>query len=378
MALKNDGADPSSNKSGQEKATDSATNVFTNKADDNSSNLLPTNKTDDIADHEHRQFVDDTMRELMAEAQLQEQVLDVKEQTPLIKWQKERVENIKRENIKQVIANLANFDDNQFAMTALGEDFGPGDPRSEAFRIVHMSRVGRLMAEGKNDTDLVVPLLKESLLQSLKDWPDAREERRLKWLHSKHGTLMHEEPDNFHKVTAKAIVGTYVLAELQDFDSLALLVNSYKQTEKWIAEHKPYPVFQFPVPPNITLYAMHRLVANYPEDKLSPDAINARDEYIKWSDQNLPEPKIISRSAWHAEYDTSDPMVKITDPKGILHKEQQKIKLTLYPHMYKDRTRFQGYIEDKVDEKTQEWFDTMEPFLKAVVTTNPAPESDSK
>ena len=114
---------------------------------------------------------------------------------------------------------------------------------------------------------------------------------------------------------------------------------------------------------------MHQLVSKYPSENFTDAALQARDVYLKWADENLPAPRTVSRSAWHAEYDTSDPMVKITDPKGILHKAQKKIDLTLYPHMYKNETWFEGYNEDKVDEKTQEWFDTMEPFLNAVCDT---------
>ncbi len=315
------------------------------------------------------QNLDAITKELTAEAQFQEQVLDAKEQTPLIKWQKERVANIRREQIKQVIENLANFDDNSFATTARGDrGFTPGDPDCEAFRVVHLSRVARLVAEGKKQPEPVVSLLNEALAKALEDWPDVMKAQADKWLKSD-GSFTQDEPGEFDKLTTKAVVATYILAELQDYESLPILLQSYQKTEKWIAALKPYPVFQFPVPPNITLYAMHRLVYNYPEDKLTPDAINARDEYIKWSDQNLPEPKIVSRSAWNAEYDTSDPMVKITDPKGILHKAQPKINLLLYPNRFKDGPFFQGYIEDKVDEKTQEWFDAMGPFLKTVCDT---------
>jgi len=45
--------------------------------------------------------------------------------------------------------------------------------------------------------------------------------------------------------------------------------------------------------------------------------------------------------------------------------------LTVYPHRYKDGTWMKGQIEDRVDAKTQEWLDNIEPFVKAIT-----PQSD--
>lgn len=301
--------------------------------------------------------------------------METKPQVPIHPWHKERVENIGSETIEQVIENLANFDDNHFAQTADSGGYVPGEPKDEMMRIVHLSRVGRLVAEGRNDPDSVVPLLRENLVQSLEDWPEALEARQEKWLTE--GNFSLDGPEEYEKTSTRGLVTTYVLAELGDYESLPVLLHSYKKSEQWIAKYKPYPADQFFVPPTITLYSMHRLVDCYPADKLNPDAIDARDEYLKWADENLPEAKTVSRSTWYAEYDTSDPMVKVMDPECILHKVQRKINLTVYPHKYNNGTWFEGYIEVHVDEKTQEWFDTMEPFLKAVVSDKPMSESDS-
>ena len=300
LARNNDQAGPLVDQGGFRRPANSKAKAQNNNTADSNSNLPSMNITDRMGEHEHRQFVDDTMRELMAEALFQEEVIDVKARTPLIKWQKERVENIRREDIRQVIANLANFDDNQFAETADGGGYTPGEPKDEMFRLVHLSRVGRLMAEGQNDPDLVVPLLKESFLQSMKDWPEALKARQQKSL-SSGGSFSLEGPEDYDNASTRALVATYVLAELQDYESLPILLHSYKKSEKWIAEYVAFPTFQYLVPPTITLYAMHQLVSKYPSEGLSDATLRARDTYLKWSDENLPAPLNISRSAWHAE-----------------------------------------------------------------------------
>ena len=48
-------------------------------------------------------------------------------------------------------------------------------------------------------------------------------------------------------------ISSIVLAELQHFESLPMLVAGYDLQSEWIRKHKPYPCTQVPVPPAITL-----------------------------------------------------------------------------------------------------------------------------
>ena len=89
----------------------------------------------------------------------------------------EQVTNIHSESVAQAIDNLADFDDNQFAMTVSADGFTYGDPADEMLRIVHLVRVRRLLEEGHRSPRTLVPLLRETLQQAIANWPAARAAR---------------------------------------------------------------------------------------------------------------------------------------------------------------------------------------------------------
>ena len=161
------------------------------------------------------------------------------------------------------------------------------------------------------------------------------------------------------------MAATYVLAELKDFESLPLLVDSYKAQDEWIHKYRPYPCLQVPVPPTISLYAMHRLVSAYPPERMTPEARGLHEAYMNWANENLAPPIQFRGTAWDATHDASDPMIRVADPKGVLLRGQRNMELVAYPHEFADGERIEGTTEPNVKERGRIWFDHMERFVEA-------------
>jgi hypothetical protein len=308
--------------------------------------------------------------ELDAEASLQLQAAEMRTHLPQSPMQKERIENISGESISTMIENLANFDDDQFAITSI-HGFTYGEPSGEMRRITHLSRVRRLLETGRASADAVLTPLRSALENALPQWPAAREARVKKWKDNPNG-FTESEPDEYQKVSVRAMAATYLIAELQDHPSLPLLTRSCRIQLAWTLEYKPYPAIAVPVPPAMALYAMHRLILTYPKDGLDGKSQQALQVYLEWAENNIAPPNTATGTSWMASHDASDPMVLLGDPKKVLLKAQPKITYTRYPYRYKDGTPVQPPTEQDVGERGATWFKLMDAFVSSL--PKPTPE----
>lgn len=285
------------------------------------------------------------------------------ERVPIHPWHTERVENIRSETIEQVVENLANFDDMHFVYSSLNGGFCPGDMHCEVRVVVRFFRVRRLYEDGLRNPGRVIPLLKDAYRKAHEEWPQARAARLEYEKNNKAGW---SEPDGFNKVNTRAVASTYLLAELQDHDSLPLLVAGFKLQRKWTEEMEDFTLTEVPVPRPMTLYAIHRLVTTLPQGGLSTKALAARRAYMTWAEKNLPEPQIKKVTAWYADYDESDPYRRIVDPKGHVLAGQPAIRLARYPHQLLDGTVMRrGHLPEE-KKKEAEWAGLLLPFVEAV------------
>lgn len=184
-------------------------------------------------------------------------------------WHAERVENIANEELAQILENLANFDDMQFASTSSSRPYAPGDPVSESYLLPRLFRVRRLLELAESEPEAVASAMRSSLLSSLDNWPEAFREEIALWDNAEHLHLSKKEPTEHDKVRMRATVATYILAETRSYESLPLLLASYRSQDQWVAQipMEDYRLMsQCPVPPPITLYAIHRLVSTFPDD----------------------------------------------------------------------------------------------------------------
>ncbi len=288
-----------------------------------------------------------------------------KERLPVNDWHKERLGNMRAETIEQTIENLAHFDDAHFATTGMGRHFRTGHPEDEMLRVVHLFRVRRLLEIGRRAPDKVTPVLRTALRQALADWPQALAQMQKMWTGHPDG-FSTEGPTNYEKNQVKAIAATYLLAELGDFNSLPLILQSYRLHTKWIGEHKHYPCAQVAVPQAITLYAMHRLVSAHPLSRQSNEARGLRESYMQWSSKHIPPRRRFTGSAWNADYDESDPLGAVLDPEAAALQDQPTIQLVIYPTKFGDGEQMQDGHTQKVAERSKLWFQQLERFVEAV------------
>ena len=286
------------------------------------------------------------------------ELAEAKEELPVHPWHEERVNNIRVETIEQVIENLANFDDMLFATTVSGaRGYKAGRLPDEVSRVVHLFRVRRLWAEGKENPELVIRLLRAAYKQGLADFPQGciQLDLEVKEMESQGRSVTFNKPNLFGKSQTKAVVATYLLAELQDHDSLPLLLEGFTLQNKWVEQGDRIA----PVPPAMTLYAIHRLVCALPAEQMNLCARSAQKSYMKWAAKHLPLLKEIEGTAWNADYDESDVYRRIVDPEGRVLAGQPRVTLTEYPVEFADGTP----MDDP--EMTKEWAGLLLRFVEA-------------
>jgi len=298
--------------------------------------------------------------------------VEAKLRVPISRWHRDRVEAIRAESLAEMVANLANMDDNHLAMTTRGDrGYSWGDLVGELTRVVHLFRVRRLLTEGRRRPREVAGLLRPAYEEALAGWPKALAQRLAlfreaiqKGGHPRLGS----EPTEFDKYLAQAVVATYVLAELNDVGSLPVLVKGYKQQERF-EELDSGGLLPIPVPRAMTLYAIHRLVSAHGKTGLSPSARRSRKTYVAWAQEHLPPPRMRTVSAWNADHDESDAYRRIVDPSGEVLADQPTMRIAIYPTKFTDGADMHPAGSHKLTEKAEHWAALLLPFAEAIMAS---------
>jgi hypothetical protein len=287
------------------------------------------------------------------------EIVDAKLRVPVSSWQQERMANICQENIDEQIRNLANFDDNQFALTARGAGVTPHTNDGEMFRITHLMRVRSLYQIGQQTPDIVLPSLRKAFSDGIQAFPEAYKMQQERWREARGRGLYQTEPNDYDKVTLQMTVATYLLAELGDHDSLRDIVNGYRLQRSWLDPDSFYAVEQTPVPLGISIYAIHRLIETYPSTKMSDNAQRAHDTYIAWANQHVPPVRMARVTTSSAQYDESDPAIQILDPQRLVLRDQPSMEMPYYPTV-------QGFDARFGSEYLDNWFESIEEFVASL------------
>ena len=158
----------------------------------------------------------------------------------------------------------------------------------------------------------------------------------------------------------RANAATYLLAELGDHESLPLLLKGYE------IHGYPYSATEIyaPVPPALTLYAMHRLVQSFPEQKLNAEARALRNNYLEQAKcLGAPESIIVTKS-WYSKYDESDPRIAILDRERRVLRDEPTMSMVIYPHRFTDGELVSN-SEGKVSERAKLLFAELQRFVEA-------------
>jgi len=282
-------------------------------------------------------------------------------------FQQERLQNIQNEDVQGLISNLANFDDMHLAMTTSESYVMDGSYEAAVTKVAHLFRVRRLLAIEGKVPGTVGPVIIKAYEESLRAWPAAYRD----WTAKFYGPpTRNYEPLDIDKTETRAIVATYFLGESVDSASLKVLLNGYESHQKWIGEFKRTARNQAPVPPAFTLYAIHRLVTTIPDQRLTPAARVARDDYRSWANDHVSPPVEAEVSAWNAARDEGDPFEQISDPKHVSLRDQPKMKLRVYPLTFKDGTALFDQDPGDSDESSkhgEEWRKRLLPTARAML-----------
>jgi hypothetical protein len=211
-------------------------------------------------------------------------------------WLQARNQGFDRETPAQLIENLANWDDMIDAMLS-DSTYIQGGPNSEMRRLLRLRRVRRLLEIGAEDPALVTPLLRTTLMDVLEQWLPIVQEK----MHPTKPARNQSEPDEWDKLTIRAIAATYLLGELKDYDALPLLNHAFLMQQGWVKTIERWGADQAPVPPAMSLYAMHRLIVQIPPDRILPQAAAARADYMIYAAQNIPDAIVFKKSAANSD-----------------------------------------------------------------------------
>lgn len=244
-------------------------------------------------------------------------------------WHIARRDAVSAESIEELIAHLGNFDDQHLAETSFS---GLAISDLSANRILittRLTRVRRLLAEGRARREQVIPPLRAALKDVLRRWPGIFLEQQ------KQGYFDQFDggPSPYGRCIEQAVAATYLLAELNDHASLPLLVEVYDAhiDDYNVIDARPRPQ-KAPVAPAITIYAMHRLISSYPTAGLSDTAKNHRQRYLRLARELFPdvtETKVIQ--TWQSNYGDDDPRIAVLDPARKTLQGQPTMNMAIYP-----------------------------------------------
>ncbi len=276
---------------------------------------------------------------------------------PKHKWQAERVSNIRRESISDCIASLGNFDDQHLAETSIS-GIRAGSTVGQSIVVTRLARVRRLLEEGHRSPDSVVGTFRSAFKTGLDEWPEARQEfiTAFEQSEAKGVAFTQSEPMAYDKLKSRSLAATYVLAELEDHESLPLMIRSFEMN----IDPKR---MTSPAPPAITFYAMHRLMLSYPEGELTSELRHVREEYLAAVDGILPEPRTETVTKWHADYSESDPRVVLFDPKKQVLRDQPRMEMRIYPVRFVDGESFTRSM-GRPSERTMKLFLKIKRFVQ--------------
>ena len=245
-----------------------------------------------------------------------------------------------------------------------------GDPQSAMRRLVHWPVFRRLLEAGRKDRESITPILRTMLRKAVADWPDAHQERAELWEKSPNGFTLSGWTD-YERVSVRALVATYLLAELGDHEFLPLLLDLHKRQTTWFAEFRcgSYDD-RVLVPPTILLYAMHRLVISLPEDQLNQAARDLRQEYQRWASKNLRRPFYWNGTKWDS---APEPSILESGQRPLIAevRGEPNIVLYAYPSRFKDGTTLRdGELSTQFTAIGIEWVREISRFVEVAYASN--------
>jgi len=247
-----------------------------------------------------------------------------------IKLQKQ----MQQETTQESFVHLTDNDNFLMLMPVMaGVPFSAGYCASDVKMTSKMTRVRKLLADAQKDPESVSSFLQEQLSTMLDNFPSVYEEHiQLQRKHDAAGDtkIIYEELPDVDKYRLLSNTAIYVLSEINAYDSLPLLAKLSTQGKRHQSSDFAGSCV---VHPNFLLFAMYKLVKEFPEDGLSKEAQAAREKCLTMAERvGIPDPQKIEVAAWNAHYQEDDfrkraPWVK------LYTKNQPTIEVTEFPSL---------------------------------------------
>ncbi len=273
-------------------------------------------------------------------------------------WQQTRVKNIRGESIQELVANLGNEDDFMPAELSISGELG--SMMNAGFCpivVTRLARVKRLFELAGPSRDEVRGELRSALGKTIDEYPQIFAGFFGEFVGKTFMPSSHAK--HFVGAQYTALSATYLLAELQDFQALPIMLRSYEI-------HKPSFVSlsesMSPISPAFTLVAMHRLIDQMPEQDLSPEARERREAFLAAAMPLIPDPTMVATTKWDAELTSYDPRVTVTGLGGAVMERDPIIGLPRYPDRFTDGAEIVDG-NGKVSPRAEELFRLAEEFI---------------
>lgn len=272
-----------------------------------------------------------------------------KAEVPLVSFeplphQLELVSALSRESVTESIERLHNFDDVTWANSSIPTMPALNSYAYEIQFIPALARVRKVLAEGPSQRGLVTPLLKHKLVDAVEGF----EQSRIAFNRSMvNGQAVVWKPEGYSAKITDGPAITYLLSELRCFDALPLMARVFETQQ-------PIPMSRF-----FLFYAMHVMALEHPRESLSPQALQAFDNYRK-ATTSLPLPRLVSVSAWNATLTESTDWRVMILQQDTGWQQQPQILIHYYP------VELAKYDEGGVSlpvPVVQEWFKKLKEFI---------------
>ena len=278
---------------------------------------------------------------------------------------------IGKESILELVLNVGNADNVVMAISSFSgaTPVYEGCAEYQARVVTRVTRVRRLLEEGRAHPEEVVPVLREVLGQAIDGWPAAWSE------HARRGSYKAADTDAYVQCSWRARTCTYLLTELDDYDSLPLLARVYRLHTRKGDLGGTEVGLTGPCAPGYMLPMMHKLISQYPEAGLSAEARALRSRYIEKAQGVMPDVPYapIRVLKWSALYEESDPRLVVFDPKGKSIASEPTTTMTVYLWTSGSITDVLGHIS----QAHTSLYDAMELFINAAYPDEALPPADA-
>ncbi len=241
-------------------------------------------------------------------------------------------ERMRQETPEQTFSHLTDNDSMAMLQPLMGGfRFSPGSYVTHVMAIHKLARMRKLLSDVQQDPQRLVAFLRDQLVVMAEDFPRADKEYLRAWegeYYKKHRSVQFDELPDIHQYKIRSAAAVYLLAEVDGSASLPIFA--------WLSvQGQPggYPgsSWRGPIDHKLLLFATHKLVAQFDEGRVSPEARSARRAYLALAEfKGVPTLRTAKVTSWKAHYHEDD-FRQMMPAQGLDMRNEPTIEVTRYP-----------------------------------------------